>query len=70
MRLEWDDRGPFLAVGFDRVEALKRTLLQAGIEFTEQAPEGCTGPVYAVLRFPQDVDGAALERALERSGCP
>ncbi len=70
MRLERDDTGPFLTVGFDRVEGLRDALLQAGIDFTEQAPEGCTGPVYAVLRFAQDVDDVALEQALRRSGCP
>jgi len=62
--LSRDERGPYLAVGFERVEEVRRELLAAGVPFEEDPPEGCTGPVYAVLRLAEDVDHAAVERAL------
>lgn len=68
MSLSRDERGPYLAVGFERVEAVRAALLAAGVPFQEDPPEGCTGPVYAVLRFPEGVDPVAVGRALEDSG--
>ena len=70
MRLSRDEVGVHLALGFDRVEALREALTAAGIAFDEEPPEGCSGPVYAVLRFEDDVDAAAVERVLDAAGSP
>ena len=67
MSLAHDERGPYLAVGFERAEEVRAALLEAGVPFAEDPLEGCTGPVYAVLRFSEDVDPAAVERALADS---
>jgi hypothetical protein len=68
MTLARDERGAYLTLGFDRVDAVREALQAAGISFDEEPPEGCAGPVYAVLRFPDPVDLQALEQALEACG--
>jgi len=64
MTLARDERGAYLTLGFDRVDAAREALQAAGIPFDEVPPEGCTGPVYAGLRFPDTIDRGALEQAL------
>lgn len=61
MRVEVDERGPFVAVGFERAQEARARLVELAIPFEDVSDHGagCAGPVWAVLRL----DAAAWEAA-------
>ena len=61
MRVELDERGPFVAVGYERVQEARARLVELGIPFVDVSEQsaGCAGPVWAVLRL----DAATWEAA-------
>jgi hypothetical protein len=61
MRVEVDERGPFVAVGFERADEARARLVELGIPFHDASDQGagCAGPVWAELRL----DLAAWESA-------
>ena len=66
--IEVDEHGAFVAVGFERVEDVRDALTAAGVPFREDAPDGCTGPVYAVLRLTSEADRERAEAAVRGLG--
>lgn len=61
MRVEVDERGPFVAVGFEQAQEARALLVELGIPFEDVSDQGagCAGPVWAQLRL----DVAAWEAA-------
>ena len=61
IRIEVDERGPFVAVGFERADEARAGLTKLGIPFDDASDQGagCAGPVWAELRL----DEAAWEAA-------
>lgn len=53
IKIEVDERGPHVAVGFERLEDARECLTALGIEFTDRSDQGagCAGPVWAELRL-------------------
>ena len=61
IRIEVDERGPFVSVGFERAEEARDRLLERGLRFEDVSDQGagCAGPVWAELRL----DPASWEAA-------
>ena len=62
IRVGMDERGPFVAVGFERAEEARARLVKLAIAFTDTSEEvvGCAGPpVWVELRL----DPASWEAA-------
>jgi len=61
IRIEVDERGPFVAVGFERADEARAALTARGLPFEDASDQGagCAGPVWAELRL----DAAAWEAA-------